>query len=63
MKSILDPTFKYTDAAHTNIRKTFARIRNEATAAEKAAKLQAQKEQDRVRILRPINARKGVTNK
>ena len=30
MKSILDPTFKYTSSAKTDLRKTFARIRREA---------------------------------
>ena len=29
MKSILDPTFRYTPSVHTDIRKTFARIRRE----------------------------------
>ncbi len=29
MKSILDPTFRYTNAASTDIRKTFARIKRE----------------------------------
>ena len=29
MKSILDPRFKYTPAAKTDIRKTFARIKRE----------------------------------
>ena len=49
MKSILDPTFEYTDAAHTNIAKTFAKIRREqrkqaeaaaAAEAEQAVKVQ-----------------------
>jgi len=29
MKSILDPTFRYTSSANTDLRKTFARIRRE----------------------------------
>jgi len=29
MKSILDPTFRYTSSANTDIRKTFARVRRE----------------------------------
>lgn len=37
MKSILDPSFKYTSSAHTDLRKTFARVRRERAAAEKAA--------------------------
>lgn len=30
MKSILDPSFRYTSSANTDLRKTFARIRREA---------------------------------
>ena len=29
MKSILDPSFRYTNSANTDLRKTFARIRRE----------------------------------
>ncbi|MDQ6618178.1 MAG: hypothetical protein M3Z31_00520 [Pseudomonadota bacterium] len=29
MKSILDPSFRYTSSANTDLRKTFARIRRE----------------------------------
>ena len=29
MKSILDPTFRYTPSAATDVRKTFARVRRE----------------------------------
>ena len=34
MKSILDPTFRYTPSVQTDIRKTFARIRREQRALE-----------------------------
>jgi hypothetical protein len=34
MKSILDPTFRYTQAAETDIRKTFARVRKDMRLAE-----------------------------
>lgn len=36
MKSIFDPTFRYVDSGHTDIRKTFARVRREQAAAAKA---------------------------
>jgi hypothetical protein len=32
MKSILDPTFRYTPSVQTDVRKTFARIRRELRA-------------------------------
>jgi hypothetical protein len=32
MKSVLDPTFRYTPSIHTDLRKTFARIKREARA-------------------------------
>ena len=34
MKSILDPTFRYTPSVQTDVRKTFARIRRELRAQE-----------------------------
>lgn len=34
-KPITDPTFRYVDAANTDIRKTFARIRAESARATK----------------------------
>ena len=37
MKSILDPTFKYTPSVQTDVRKTFARIRRELRAQEAKA--------------------------
>jgi len=36
MKSLLDPTFRYVPSTQTDIRKTFARIRREARAEERA---------------------------
>ncbi|MGH8799671.1 MAG: hypothetical protein ACREX7_05445 [Casimicrobiaceae bacterium] len=32
MKSLLDPTFRYTPSIQTDLRKTFARIKREARA-------------------------------
>ena len=42
MKSILDPTFRYTPSVQTDIRKTFARIRREAAKAAPAPPVPAQ---------------------
>jgi hypothetical protein len=36
MRSILDPTFKYVPASHTNIAETFKRIRREQKAQAEA---------------------------
>jgi hypothetical protein len=36
MKSILDPTFRYTSSANTDLRKTFARVRREARRQSQA---------------------------
>jgi hypothetical protein len=33
MKSILDPAFRYTNSANTDLRKTFARVRREQRQA------------------------------
>lgn len=33
MKSILDPSFRYTNSVETDLRKTFARVRREQKAA------------------------------
>ncbi|HEX4882768.1 MAG TPA: hypothetical protein VFX05_01440 [Casimicrobiaceae bacterium] len=36
MKSILDPTFRYTNSANTDLRKTFARIRRQQRMHERS---------------------------
>ena len=35
MKSILDPSFRYTSSVQTDVRKTFARIRRELRERER----------------------------
>jgi hypothetical protein len=42
MKKITDPTFKYTCAADTNIRKTFDRVRKEMKQEQEDAKKRAE---------------------
>ena len=37
MKSILNPTFRYTSSVETDLRKTFARVRRELRKSQKAA--------------------------
>lgn len=48
MKSILDPSFRYTSSAETDLRKTFARIRRE------------QRKQERDQVIADAEARKKV---
>jgi hypothetical protein len=36
MKSILDPSFRYTTSYNTDLKKTFARIRGQSRQAERA---------------------------
>jgi hypothetical protein len=43
MKSILDRSFRYTPSAHTDVRKTFARIRKQQ-AEQQAANQRAEEE-------------------
>ncbi|HEV8255810.1 MAG TPA: hypothetical protein VGR42_02440 [Casimicrobiaceae bacterium] len=42
MKSILDPTFRYTPSVQTDVRKTFARIRREMRAQDAKAGIEAE---------------------
>jgi hypothetical protein len=52
MKSILDPTFRYTSSANTDLRKTFARIRRETRRQAQATT--ARDEGDAVKKVTPI---------
>ena len=48
MKRITDPTFRYTSAAATDIKKTFARILRERAAQKKAEEENAREAQAKV---------------
>jgi hypothetical protein len=52
MKSILDPTFKYTPSTNTDVRKTFAKVLREE-------RLKAKQEQERKRVVVEIKSLKG----
>lgn len=54
-KSILDPTFRYTPAAATNVAKTFARVKREM---KEQAEREAQYRMDAVAKVRPITGKK-----
>jgi hypothetical protein len=50
-RSVLDPTFTYVPASHTNIRETFARVRREQSEARKA---------EAARVVTPIMKRSNA---
>lgn len=52
MKSILDPSFKYTPSTNTDVRKTFAKVLREEC-------LKAKQERERQRVVSNINSLKG----
>ena len=52
--SLLDPTFRYTSAADTNIRRTFARVKRE----QKAAARTPQEAADKARVALIFNTRR-----
>jgi hypothetical protein len=52
MKSILDPTFRYTSSANTDLRKTFARIRRETRRQTQSTT--TREEGDAVKKVTPI---------
>ena len=56
MKSILDPSFRYTPSFQTDVRKTFERIRTEREGQGRTAALSAQGAGEKVRRLDPRKA-------
>jgi hypothetical protein len=52
VKSILDPTFRYTPAAETDLRKTFSRIRREQRIAERS------KPSEPAKVVQPVAFRR-----
>ena len=56
MKSILDPSFRYTKSVETDLRKTFARIRRERRKQEQA---QVSGDNDARNVL-PLRSRKAA---
>ena len=59
MKSILDPSFRYTASHATDLRKTFARVRRELKAGKGAAPPEDAGSARRVVQLRPRRVRAG----
>jgi len=55
MKSILDPSFRYTKSVDTDLRKTFARIRR-----EQRNRVQASNDQNSRKVV-PMHDRKHVS--
>jgi hypothetical protein len=56
MKSILDPSFRYTKSAETDLRKTFARVRREV---RKQQQEQATVSAEVLRKVLPFHTRKA----
>jgi uncharacterized protein related to proFAR isomerase len=52
MKSILDPSFKYTPSISTDVRKTFAKVR-------RRERLKATQKEEQKRVVVAINSLKG----
>jgi hypothetical protein len=53
MKSLLDPSFRYTPSIRTDIRKTFARIRKEAQVRQDGARQSRDEAARKVAVLFP----------
>ena len=59
MKSILDPSFKYTSSANTDIAKTFARIRQ--IQRENAGTVVVERAKNVSPVRRPVRTHDNVT--
>ena len=57
MKSILDPSFRYTKSVETNLRKTFARVRRELREQEQ---IKSQAAAEATRKVLPLRSRNAV---
>lgn len=53
MKSLLDPSFRYTPSIRTDIKKTFARIRREAQLRQDSARQPRDEAARKVAVLFP----------
>jgi hypothetical protein len=52
VKSILDPSFRYTNSVETDLRKTFARIRREQRVVQQSLQKAEVESMQKVRLLR-----------
>lgn len=57
MKSILDPSFRYTKSVETDLRKTFAKVRRELRKQEQAQLLA---NEETMRKVLPLHSRKAA---
>ncbi|MDQ6916611.1 MAG: hypothetical protein M3023_02185 [Pseudomonadota bacterium] len=57
MKSILDPSFRYTTSVETDLRKTFAKVRRELRKQEQA---QLMVNEETTRKVLPLHSRKAA---
>lgn len=61
MKSILDPTFRYTSSVQTDLKKTFERVRRAQRAKERAQFRRAQRAKEEVQLRRAQRRAKSET--
>ena len=59
MKSILDPSFRYTKSVETDLRKTFARVNRELRKQRQQQQEQATVSAEVMRKVLPFHSRRG----